>query len=76
MVTKHYQPIRRSVRLSFGRATWNEFHTKYVRNRLLFISVYFLCIMADVDGSNSDESDFQDEGKTIVTVKATFLSLL
>ena len=28
-----------------------------------YVDLYFLCVMADVDGSNSDESDFQDEGK-------------
>ena len=28
-----------------------------------YVGLYFLCVMADVDGSNSDESDFQDEGE-------------
>ena len=28
-----------------------------------YVGLYFLCVMADVDGSNSDQSDFQDEGE-------------
>lgn len=28
-----------------------------------YVGLYFLCVIADVDGSNSDESDFQDEGE-------------
>ena len=27
------------------------------------VSLYFLCIMVDEDGPNSDESDLQDEGE-------------
>ena len=28
-----------------------------------YVGLYFLCVMAAVGGSNSDESDFQDEGE-------------
>ena len=28
-----------------------------------YVGLYFFCVMADVDGSHSDESDFQDEGE-------------
>ena len=28
-----------------------------------YVGLYFLYVMADVDGSNSDESDFQDKGE-------------
>ena len=33
------------------------------KSALGYVGLYFLSVMADVDGSNSDESDFQDEGE-------------
>ena len=35
----------------------------YEKSAFGYVGLYFLCVMADVDGSNSDESDFQGEGE-------------
>ena len=40
MASKHYQPIRWSVLLSFGEAIWNAFYTRHVRTLPSVVSVY------------------------------------
>lgn len=58
-----------------GHVEWVSYKI-FEKSAVVYIGLYFLCVMAAIGGTNSDELDFQDEGEKDIAAKETFLSLL